>query len=333
MKKIVCVLYFLFITLVLLSGCALNDSVCSEDVSDAVSDETSFVSMEETSVPQPFPEEKPIPIPDDPQAVLLMKAFYTKDGSGFIREDYPNKTEYYITTPYGPERTFALWGMEFTVGHCYTRLYPYTDIKVQWYMTAFDSKIAANVGFDEERDRLVYLAYFNTASDVAYLERELDMDELSAHCKAFVEEQTKMTGWVEFENMREEPNSEGEKAAFQYGLYKNGICVSWADIKSVDKCGNIRQFNFIPVGDGLNVNVPDWPEEVYFEAIEKKLNTIFADCEQVAEVKDIRIDNPCLNYIRAKDSRAITHTVYYTLVYTDGTEDSFQTLVAVLYDE
>lgn len=60
----------------------------------------------------------------------------------------------------------------------------------------------------------------------------------------------------------------------------------------MDKCGNIRQFNFIPVGDGLNVNVPDWPEEVYFEAIEKKLNTIFADCEQVAEVKDIRIDNP-----------------------------------------
>ena len=75
MKKIACVLYFLLITLVLLSGCALNDSVCSEDVSDAVSDETSFVSMEETSVPQPFPEEKPIPIPDDPQAELLMKAF------------------------------------------------------------------------------------------------------------------------------------------------------------------------------------------------------------------------------------------------------------------
>lgn len=49
---------FLFITLVLLSGCALNDSVCSEDVSDAVSDETSFVSMEETSVPQPFPGRK-----------------------------------------------------------------------------------------------------------------------------------------------------------------------------------------------------------------------------------------------------------------------------------
>ena len=71
--------------------------------------------------------------------------------------------------------------------------------------------------------------------------------------------------------MREETNSEGEKAAFQYGLYKNGICVSWADIQSVDKCGNIRQFSFIPVGDGLNVNVPDWSEEVYFEAIEKKL--------------------------------------------------------------
>ena len=59
------------------------------------------------------------------------------------------------------------------------------------------------------------------------------------------------------------------KSRISIRAISNGICVFWADIKSVDKCGNIHQFSFPAVGDSLNVNVPDWHEEVHFEAIEK----------------------------------------------------------------
>ena len=133
--------------------------------------------------------------------------------------------------------------------------------------------------------------------------------------------------WEEQVDLRQEPYYsdiigeyiDGFELAFH--RYKNDICTSGISF-DYDLYGNLMSYSSTNLYYWEGVNIPDWPDEVYVEATLERLRDIYSADEHVVDIKaqDPPFTGKDLSYVRPFDVYAISYTMYYTVIYDDGTE-------------
>ena len=116
---------------------------------------------------------------------------------------------------------------------------------------------------------------------------------------------------------------------FVYYKYSNGIKTGSLNF-DLDECGNLYLFRY---GCDESDTLPQYNDDAYISAAKKRLESFYADKKDVLEVKDYVLDTKTNVYINSLNCAAIDYTVWYTVVYSDGTEEQTGNVFYLPYDE
>ncbi|MBQ6043742.1 MAG: hypothetical protein IJL41_06330 [Clostridia bacterium] len=126
----------------------------------------------------------------------------------------------------------------------------------------------------------------------------------------------------------------GTNIEYNIAYYKkvNGIVVSEINVRAT-KSGTIWLLGISDLSDHDTIPVPDWDIEVYANAALRRIKAKFADDEDVAEIKDIAfLDNKMrIGYYGAEDTYMVYSEAFYTVVYKDGHETTYDCIPLFLF--
>ena len=157
-----------------------------------------------------------------------------------------------------------------------------------------------------------------------------DIEELKEKSLRFMETYCALdvSEWEEQVDLRQEPYYSDRIDEYIGGFklvfhrIKKDIVTSFISFE-YDRFGNLILYST----SGLlyeceKVNIPDWPDEVYVEATLERLRDIYSADEHVVDIKaqDPPFTGKDLSYVQPFDVYAISYTMYYTVIYDDGTE-------------
>lgn len=156
-----------------------------------------------------------------------------------------------------------------------------------------------------------------------------DIEELKEKSLRFMETYCALdvSEWEEQVDLRQEPyySDRIDEYIDGFGLafhrHKNDICTSGISF-DYDLYGNLMSYDSTGLYYWEGVNIPDWPDEVYVEATLERLRDIYSADEHVVDIKaqDPPFREKALAYVQPFDVYAISYTMYYTVIYDDGTE-------------
>ena len=315
--------------LLILSGCGLKGSEASDGVSGEISDGVS----EEESAEISFP---PIPVPEHPRILIDTPVWLNE--TEYVEPDYDWSFETahdYDADLMGTSKTIELEGVRFTGKYEYTlattgnlpddRLSSYLAPSKAFYFTIDNDKqllrsfvVVTDLLPEEMREKWMSS---DTMPDIEEL-KEKSLRFMETYCALDVSE------WEEQIRYRQEPYYSDRIDEYIGGFklvfhrIKKDIVTSFISFE-YDRFGNLILYST----SGLlyeceKVNIPDWPDEVYVEATLERLRDIYSADEHVVDIKaqDPPFREKALSYVRPFDVYAISYTMYYTVIYDDGTE-------------
>lgn len=313
--------------LLILSGCGLKGSEASDGVSGEISDGVS----EEESAEISFP---PIPVPEHPRILIITPIWLNE--TEYVEPDYnlSLETAYdYDADLMGTFKTIELEGVRFTGKYSYT-LATAGDLPGR-YLGYIGPSQAFYFAYDNEKQGLLKFFVIPDLLPEEMREKWMssdtmpDIEELKEKSLRFMETYCALdvSEWEEQVDLRQEPYYsdiigeyiDGFELAFR--RYKNDICTSGISF-DYDLYGNLMSYSSTNLYYWEGVNIPDWPDEVYVEATLERLRDIYSADEHVVDIKaqDPPFREKALAYVQPFDVYAISYTMYYTVIYDDGTE-------------
>lgn len=314
--------------LLILSGCGLKGS----EASDGVSGEISHGVSEEESAEISFP---PIPVPEHPR--VLMDTPVWLNEIEYVGPDYnlSLETAYdYDADLMGTFKTIELEGVRFTGKYEYTwnTAGNLPDDRLSSYLAPSQ---AFCFTIDNEKQLLRSFVVVTDLLPEDMREKWMssdtmpDIEELKEKSLRFMETYCALDSseWEEQVDLRREPYYSDiiDEYTGSFVLYfsriKNNIVIAAVSF-TYDLYGNLIAYHSSNLANVNRVNIPDWPDEIYIEATLERLRDIYSADEHVVDIKaqDPPFREKALIYVRPLDAYTISYTMYYTVIYDDGTE-------------
>ena len=312
--------------LLILSGCGLKGSEASDGVSGEISDGVS----EEESAEISFP---PIPVPEHPRVLIGTPVWLNE--TDFVEPDFDAMASLNDLNAdlVGTSMTVEVCGIQFTGEYEIT--ISTSGSRPGRHLRYRSPNGSFLFGINAENKQLIRLYVLADWLPEEMREKWMssdtmpDIEELKEKSLRFMETYCALdvSEWEEQVDLRQEPYYsdiigeyiDGFELAFH--RYKNDICTSGISF-DYDLYGNLMSYSSTNLYYWEGVNIPDWPDEVYVEATLERLRDIYSADEHVVDIKaqDPPFTGKDLSYVQPFDVYAISYTMYYTVIYDDGTE-------------
>ena len=312
--------------LLILSGCGLKGS----EASDGVSGEISHGVSEEESAEISFP---PIPVPEHPRVLIGTPVWLNE--TDFVEPDFDAMASLNDLNAdlVGTSMTVEVCGIQFTGEYEIT--ISTSGSRPGRHLRYRSPNGSFLFGINAENKQLIRLYVLADWLPEEMREKWMssdtmpDIEELKEKSLRFMETYCALdvSEWEEQVDLRQEPYYsdiigeyiDGFELAFH--RYKNDICTSGISF-DYDLYGNLMSYSSTNLYYWEGVNIPDWPDEVYVEATLERLRDIYSADEHVVDIKaqDPPFTGKDLSYVQPFDVYAISYTMYYTVIYDDGTE-------------
>ena len=312
--------------LLILSGCGLKGSEASDGVSGEISDGVS----EEESAEISFP---PIPVPEHPRVLIGTPVCLNE--TDFVEPDFDAMASLNDLNAdlVGTSMTVEVCGIQFTGEYEIT--ISTSGSRPGRHLRYRSPNGSFLFGINAENKQLIRLYVLADWLPEEMREKWMssdtmpDIEELKEKSLRFMETYSALDSseWEEKVDLRREPYYsdiigeyiDGFKLAFR--RYKNDISTSGISF-NYDLYGNLMSYKSTGLYYWEGVNIPDWPDEVYVEATLERLRDIYSADEHVVDIKaqDPPFTGKDLSYVQPFDVYAISYTMYYTVIYDDGTE-------------
>lgn len=312
--------------LLILSGCGLKGSEASDGVSGEISDGVS----EEESAEISFP---PIPVPEHPRVLIGTPVWLNE--TDFVEPDFDAMASLNDLNAdlVGTSMTVEVCGIQFTGEYEIT--ISTSGSRPGRHLRYRSPNGSFLFGINAENKQLIRLYVLADWLPEEMREKWMssdtmpDIEELKEKSLRFMETYSALDSseWEEKVDLRREPYYsdiigeyiDGFKLAFR--RYKNDISTSGISF-NYDLYGNLMSYKSTGLYYWEGVNIPDWPDEVYVEATLERLRDIYSADEHVVDIKaqDPPFTGKDLSYVQPFDVYAISYTMYYTVIYDDGTE-------------
>ncbi len=312
--------------LLILSGCGLKGSEASDGVSGEISDGVS----EEESAEISFP---PIPVPEHPRVLIGTPVWLNE--TDFVEPDFDAMASLNDLNAdlVGTSMTVEVCGIQFTGEYEIT--ISTSGSRPGRHLRYRSPNGSFLFGINAENKQLIRLYVLADWLSEEMREKWMssdtmpDIEELKEKSLRFMETYCALdvSEWEEQVDLRQEPYYsdiigeyiDGFELAFH--RYKNDICTSGISF-DYDLYGNLMSYSSTNLYYWEGVNIPDWPDEVYVEATLERLRDIYSADEHVVDIKaqDPPFTGKDLSYVQPFDVYAISYTMYYTVIYDDGTE-------------
>ena len=312
--------------LLILSGCGLKGSEASDGVSGEISDGVS----EEESAEISFP---PIPVPEHPRVLIGTPVWLNE--TDFVEPDFDAMASLNDLNAdlVGTSMTVEVCGIQFTGEYEIT--ISTSGSRPGRHLRYRSPNGSFLFGINAENKQLIRLYVLADWLPEEMREKWMssdtmpDIEELKEKSLRFMETYCALdvSEWEEQVDLRQEPYYsdiigeyiDGFELAFR--RYKNDICTSGISF-DYDLYGNLMSYSSTNLYYWEGVNIPDWPDEVYVEATLERLRDIYSADEHVVDIKaqDPPFREKALAYVQPFDVYAISYTMYYTVIYDDGTE-------------
>ena len=312
--------------LLILSGCGLKGSEASDGVSGEISDGVS----EEESAEISFP---PIPVPEHPRVLIGTPVWLNE--TDFVEPDFDAMASLNDLNAdlVGTSMTVEVCGIQFTGEYEIT--ISTSGSRPGRHLRYRSPNGSFLFGINAENKQLIRLYVLTDLLPEEMREKWMssdtmpDIEELKEKSLRFMETYCALdvSEWEEKVDLRREPYYsdiigeyiDGFKLAFR--RYKNDISTSGISF-NYDLYGNLMSYKSTGLYYWEGVNIPDWPDEVYVEATLERLRDIYSADEHVVDIKaqDPPFTGKDLSYVQPFDVYAISYTMYYTVIYDDGTE-------------
>ena len=312
--------------LLILSGCGLKGSEASDGVSGEISDGVS----EEESAEISFP---PIPVPEHPRVLIGTPVWLNE--TDFVEPDFDAMASLNDLNAdlVGTSMTVEVCGIQFTGEYEIT--ISTSGSRPGRHLRYRSPNGSFLFGINAENKQLIRLYVLADWLPEEMREKWMssdtmpDIEELKEKSLRFMETYCALdvSEWEEKVDLRREPYYsdiigeyiDGFGLAFR--RYKNDISTSGISF-NYDLYGNLMSYSSTNLYYWEGVNIPDWPDEVYVEATLERLRDIYSADEHVVDIKaqDPPFTGKDLSYVQPFDVYAISYTMYYTVIYDDGTE-------------
>ena len=333
MKRFLCLIFALLIVQAVLSGCAETIPVVSEADSSGISSPTeSTVSVwggpgEINQFNKGKPNldiELPVKTYDEvPERLTIMD-----DDSLSI------SFTYYDENLLGTSKTITYMGKEITGVYVFSsalavpypiHCYNYSDEDGRFFLFILCS-------LDDGIITLVPSSDFKTFRKLYSLDEALDK------ARSIIDEYTNadMSRFEEDLSVREEPryikDDEWTEYRFTFAEKINGITTSSISV-TLDAYGNLERLHRRPAHLGDMLIVPDWPEEIYRQAVYDKLELMSLLDPDIVSVENINIQRISLYYMHEKGVPSLEITTHFTEIYKDGTSKNKTRLLYILLND
>ena len=313
--------------LLILSGCGLKGSEASDGVSGEISDGVS----EEESAEISFP---PIPVPEHPRVLIGTPVWLNE--TDFVEPDFDAMASLNDLNAdlVGTSMTVEVCGIQFTGEYEIT--ISTSGSRPGRHLRYRSPNGSFLFGINAENKQLIRLYVLADLLPEEMREKWMssdtmpDIEELKEKSLRFMETYSALDSseWEEQVRFRQEPYYSDRIDEYIGGFklvfhrIKKDIVTSFISFE-YDRFGNLILYST----SGLlyeceKVNIPDWPDEVYVEATLERLRDIYSADEHVVDIKaqDPPFTGKDLSYVQPFDVYAISYTMYYTVIYDDGTE-------------
>ena len=312
--------------LLILSGCGLKGSEASDGVSGEISDGVS----EEESAEISFP---PIPVPEHPRVLIGTPVWLNE--TDFVEPDFDAMASLNDLNAdlVGTSMTVEVCGIQFTGEYEIT--ISTSGSRPGRHLRYRSPNGSFLFGINAENKQLIRLYVLADWLSEEMREKWMssdtmpDIEELKEKSLRFMETYCALdvSEWEEQVDLRQEPyySDRIDEYIDGFGLafrrYKNDISTSGISF-DYDLYGNLMSYSSTGLYYWEGVNIPDWPDEVYVEATLERLRDIYSADEHVVDIKaqDPPFTGKDLSYVQPFDVYAISYTMYYTVIYDDGTE-------------
>ena len=312
--------------LLILSGCGLKGSEASDGVSGEISDGVS----EEESAEISFP---PIPVPEHPRVLIGTPVWLNE--TDFVEPDFDAMASLNDLNAdlVGTSMTVEVCGIQFTGEYEIT--ISTSGSRPGRHLRYRSPNGSFLFGINAENKQLIRLYVLADLLPEEMREKWMssdtmpDIEELKEKSLRFMETYCALdvSEWEEQVDLRQEPyySDRIDEYIDGFGLafrrYKNDISTSGISF-DYDLYGNLMSYSSTNLYYWEGVNIPDWPDEVYVEATLERLRDIYSADEHVVDIKaqDPPFTGKDLSYVQPFDVYAISYTMYYTVIYDDGTE-------------
>ena len=312
--------------LLILSGCGLKGSEASDGVSGEISDGVS----EEESAEISFP---PIPVPEHPRVLIGTPVWLNE--TDFVEPDFDAMASLNDLNAdlVGTSMTVEVCGIQFTGEYEIT--ISTSGSRPGRHLRYRSPNGSFLFGINAENKQLIRLYVLADWLPEEMREKWMssdtmpDIEELKEKSLRFMETYCALdvSEWEEKVDLRQEPyySDRIDEYIDGFGLafrrYKNDISTSGISF-DYDLYGNLMSYSSTGLYYWEGVNIPDWPDEVYVEATLERLRDIYSADEHVVDIKaqDPPFTGKDLSYVQPFDVYAISYTMYYTVIYDDGTE-------------
>lgn len=333
MKRFLCLIFALLIVQAVLSGCAETIPVVSEADSSGISSPTeSTVSVwggpgEINQFNKGKPNldiELPVKTYDEvPERLTIMD-----DDSLSI------SFTYYDENLLGTSKTITYMGKEITGVYVFSsalavpypiHCYNYSDEDGRFFLFILCS-------LDDGIITLVPSSDFKTFRKLYSLDEALDK------ARSIIDEYTNadMSRFEEDLSVREEPryikDDEWTEYRFTFAEKINGITTSSISV-TLDAYGNLERLHWWRAHLGDTIIVPDWPEEIYRQAVYDKLELMSLLDPDIVSVENINIQRISLYYMHEKGVPSLEITTHFTEIYKDGTSKNKTRLLYILLND
>lgn len=333
MKRFLCLIFALLIVQAVLSGCAETIPVVSEADSSGISSPTeSTVSVwggpgEINQFNKGKPNldiELPVKTYDEvPERLTIMD-----DDSLSI------SFTYYDENLLGTSKTITYMGKEITGVYVFSsalavpypiHCYNYSDEDGRFFLFILCS-------LDDGIITLVPSSDFKTFRKLYSLDEALDK------ARSIIDEYTNadMSRFEEDLSVREEPryikDDEWTEYRFTFAEKINGITTSSISV-TLDAYGNLERLHWWRAHLGDTIIVPDWPEEIYRQAVYDKLELMSLMDPDIVSVENINIQRISLYYMHEKGVPSLEITTHFTEIYKDGTSKNKTRLLYILLND
>lgn len=333
MKRFLCLIFALLIVPAVLSGCAETIPVVSEADSSGISSPTeSTVSVwggpgEINQFNKGKPNldiELPVKTYDEvPERLTIMD-----DDSLSI------SFTYYDENLLGTSKTITYMGKEITGVYVFSsalavpypiHCYNYSDEDGRFFLFILCS-------LDDGIITLVPSSDFKTFRKLYSLDEALDK------ARSIIDEYTNadMSRFEEDLSVREEPryikDDEWTEYRFTFAEKINGITTSSISV-TLDAYGNLERLHWWRAHLGDTIIVPDWPEEIYRQAVYDKLELMSLLDPDIVSVENINIQRISLYYMHEKGVPSLEITTHFTEIYRDGTSKNKTRLLYILLND
>lgn len=333
MKRFLCLIFALLIVQAVLSGCAETIPVVSEADSSGISSPTeSTVSVwggpgEINQFNKGKPNldiELPVKTYDEvPERLTIMD-----DDSLSI------SFTYYDENLLGTSKTITYMGKEITGVYVFS-----SALAVPYPIHHYDY-------FDEE-GRFFFFTICPPDDDIVMLvpsfnfktfRKLYSLDEALDKARSIIDEYTNadMSRFEEDLSVRKEPkyikDDEWTEYRFTFAEKINGITTSSISV-TLDAYGNLERFRWWRAHLGDTIIVPDWPEEIYRQAVYDKLELMSLLDPDIVSVENINIQRISLYYMHEKGVPSLEITTHFTEIYRDGTSKNKTRLLYILLND